>query len=278
MEKKKQPSLFWLLVRLIPLLALAVSCVSGVVYLFMTLPGLEGQGGLKRLQLQSMDDIKAFVRLLQQYSETNYSHVFFLYSSFYLTKQMFSIPGSTALNVIAGALYGLFGFLLVCTLTALGATGCYLLSKFFGGPLIERWFLAESESVDVKSKGKGKGRLSKLRIQIERERRKGDLFFYLLFMRLFPFTPNWLLNIVSPYLSVPIHLFSASIFLGLLPYNFITTQAGSMLSTINSTSDIFQTAQMVKLAGIAAMALVPLFIKKKFGNKVTELEENEKEQ
>ena len=41
-----------------------------------------------------------------------------------------------------------------------------------------------------------------------------SLFFFLLFLRLFPMSPNWFLNMASPILNIPIHLFFMSVFIG----------------------------------------------------------------
>lgn len=41
-----------------------------------------------------------------------------------------------------------------------------------------------------------------------------DLIYFLLFLRLFPVTPNWFLNMASPIVGVPIHLFFFSVFVG----------------------------------------------------------------
>ena len=41
-----------------------------------------------------------------------------------------------------------------------------------------------------------------------------SLFFYLLFLRLFPMSPNWFMNMVAPIINVPIHLFFLSVFVG----------------------------------------------------------------
>ncbi|RWS00587.1 transmembrane protein 41A-A-like protein [Leptotrombidium deliense] len=44
--------------------------------------------------------------------------------------------------------------------------------------------------------------------------RNSSLIYILLFLRLFPITPNWFLNIASPLIDIPIHLFFASVFFG----------------------------------------------------------------
>ena len=41
-----------------------------------------------------------------------------------------------------------------------------------------------------------------------------SLFYFLLFLRLFPMSPNWFLNISSPILNIPIHYFFFSVLIG----------------------------------------------------------------
>lgn len=53
---------------------------------------------------------------------------------------------------------------------------------------------------------------------------------------------------------------------GLMPYNFICVQTGSMLSQISSMEDVFTSGTLLKLAAIALVALVPSLIMKKLKN------------
>uniref|UniRef100_T1KMR2 VTT domain-containing protein n=1 Tax=Tetranychus urticae TaxID=32264 RepID=T1KMR2_TETUR len=99
---------------------------------------------------------------------------------------------------IIQSLFGLkAGFTLACLLTATGATFCYLLSNFCGKSWISRQFSRQ---------------LTVLRRKVEDNR--SSLIYYLLFLRLFPMTPNWFLNIASPIIGIPLHLFFISVFIG----------------------------------------------------------------
>ncbi|XP_072434782.1 transmembrane protein 41A-B-like isoform X2 [Chiloscyllium punctatum] len=86
---------------------------------------------------------------------------------------------------------------------------------------------------------------------------RNSLFFFLLFLRFFPMTPNWFLNITSPILNVPLTQFFFSIVIGLLPYNFICVQTGCILSEISSLDNLFSWSILMKLLVIAIVALVP---------------------
>ena len=54
-------------------------------------------------------------------------------------------------NLLAGALWGtVFGFPLACVLTALGATNCYLLSKYFGKHYVIKYFSNRLDPINSK--------------------------------------------------------------------------------------------------------------------------------
>ena len=44
---------------------------------------------------------------------------------------------------------------------------------------------------------------------------KQSQFFFLLFLRLFPMSPNWFLNMVSPIVDISPVMFFATVFIGL---------------------------------------------------------------
>lgn len=189
----------------------------------------------------SLDELKQLSSLLLEYRTKHFTYVLILFSSAYIFKQTFAIPGSVFLNLLAGALFGQwFGFVLACILSAVGATFCFLLSKFFGKEYIVKYF---PDYLTV--------------IQKKIEENLDSLFFFLLFIRAFPMTPNWFVNMACPICNVPIHLFFLSVLVGLMPYNFICTQAGCILSQINTLDNIFSSWTLVKIFAIANIALIP---------------------
>nr|CAG8623075.1 1814_t:CDS:2 [Entrophospora candida] len=137
--------------------------------------------------------------------------------------QAFSIPGALFLNLLAGAMYGpMKATLFTCLLTSIGASVAYLLSKFVGKPFADFYLL---------------NKLINLRKQIDENRE--NLFYYLLFIRMFPLSPWWLLNITSPLLSIPIGTFFITMFFGSIPYNLACCQSGDIISELNSTTDMW---------------------------------------
>ncbi|KAL4117472.1 hypothetical protein PRIC2_011463 [Phytophthora ramorum] len=190
---------------------------------------------LDSLSVRSLSSLEELQR-----SHETFQHVFTVqfplaltcFTVFYILKQTFAIPGSALLNVFAGAFLPLtLAFPLVCTLTACGASCCYLLSQS----------LASEEIVLSLSERVLPGKLHTLRLKIEDARERGQLPFLLLFLR----------------------LFAPSVAFGLLPYNFVTVNAGAMLSTLRSTSDLLDLRTMGLLVVLAVGMLIPALLKRK---------------
>ncbi|XP_017280056.1 transmembrane protein 41A-A [Kryptolebias marmoratus] len=198
-----------------------------------------------RLKFPSdLEELRELAKLLQFYKTEHAGYVLLLFSSAYLYKQSFAIPGSSLLNILAGAIFGLYeGLLLACVLTTVGSTMCYFLSQAFGKHFIVYLF---PEKVSL--------------LQRKVEENRNCLFFLLLFLRFCPMTPNWFLNMSSPVANIPIKFFCSSVFIGLLPYNFICVQTGAMLSEVSSLDDLFSWERILQLLGIAFMALLPTVI------------------
>jgi uncharacterized membrane protein YdjX (TVP38/TMEM64 family) len=58
---------------------------------------------------------------------------------------------------------------------------------------------------------------------------KGNLFWYMLFLRLTPLIPNWFVNLGSPLVGIPYLYFCICSWIGLIPNNFILLQVGMTL-------------------------------------------------
>uniref|UniRef100_A0A1A8H2Y1 Transmembrane protein 41aa n=1 Tax=Nothobranchius korthausae TaxID=1143690 RepID=A0A1A8H2Y1_9TELE len=195
-----------------------------------------------RLKFPSdLEELRELAELLQFYKTEHTGYVLLLFCSAYLYKQSFAIPGSSFLNILAGAIFGPYeGLLLACVLTTVGSTMCYLLSQAFGKHYIMNLF---PEKVSM--------------LQKKVEDNRDCLFFFLLFLRFFPMTPNWFLNMSAPIINIPITFFFCSVFIGLLPYNFICVQTGVMLSEVPSLDDLFSWERLLQLLAIACVALLP---------------------
>ncbi|XP_054470798.1 transmembrane protein 41A-A [Anoplopoma fimbria] len=205
-----------------------------------------------RLKFPSdLEELRELAELLQFYKTEHTGYVLLLFCSAYLYKQSFAIPGSSFLNILAGAIFGPYqGLLLASVLTTVGSTMCYLLSQAFGKRYIINLFPDKVATLQKKV-----------------EENQDCLFFFLLFLRFFPMTPNWFLNMSAPIVNIPITFFFCSVFIGLLPYNFICVQTGVMLSEVASLDDLFSWERLLQLLAIACMALLPGALIRRFSQK-----------
>ncbi|XP_068423375.1 transmembrane protein 41A-B [Clinocottus analis] len=203
-----------------------------------------------RLKFPSdLDELRELAEMLKFYKREHHNYVLLLFCSAYLYKQSFAIPGSSFLNVLAGAIFGPWeGLVLACLLTTVGSTFCFLLSSAFGKQQVVQRF---PQKVAL--------------LQRKVEENRSSLFFFLLFLRFFPMTPNWFLNITCPVLNIPMHIFFFSVLIGLIPYNFICVRTGSILSEISSLDDVFSWGTLAQLLAIALAALLPGALIKRYG-------------
>jgi uncharacterized membrane protein YdjX (TVP38/TMEM64 family) len=240
--------------QLFPRLVLFI--VIGLVSLFLSLSlaHVVLDIGLPRT-LEQVQETALHLEELSISTWAGYSSVLFVFSVLYLWQQAFSIPGSVLLNLLAGHLYGIAtGAVLTSLLTAGGATLAYGLAILVGEPLIRVPWVAR--------------RAAPLNKQLEQERRNGGLFWWLLFARLFPFSPYWFINMISPLLNVPVSPFFWSTFFGSMPYNFVCAQAGDVLGDLTSTSDIISASLVIKLLIVSFISLVPVIWGKAIQRKV----------
>ncbi|CAK9027273.1 Transmembrane protein 41A-A [Durusdinium trenchii] len=179
--------------------------------------------------------------------EKNFGLMFWGYCALYLFKQTFVVPGSAALNMVSGMIWGVrLGWPLACVLSALGATLCSLLSKVCAEEMALR--------VGPDATGRFAKALWRVKSKIADIRAKeGQLaiLLYLVSLRLFPGMPQWLLNLVLPHCGIGTPMFFVAFLIGLAPYNFVTVSAGDMIGSINSLSDVLTTGTLLKLCSFA---------------------------
>lgn len=212
--------------------------------------------------LRSGGGIAKFCRDLKALGDEQRAQVVLLITSLYLFLQTFCVPGTVVLNAAIGAVLGtLVGVPYCALLGTLGASSCYLLSKAVGVSLVEA---ADGRLM------KGRG-LPAIRSQVNRFRE--DLFVYMLFLRLTPILPNWLVNLASPVVGVQLPVFAAATFFGIVPQTYLSVRFGAIARTAaakGKDGEVDKDARIVTpwdtllLAVIGIAILVAFRLKKKF--------------
>lgn len=133
-------------------------------------------------------------------------------------------------------------------MNTVGGFTCYLISKLFLSDIVHNKLRDKFEALSERVK-----------------EHSNNLFFYLTFLRVFPGSPNWMMNISFAHISA-IHWYQVffSIFIGLMPWNFFTCEGGEILSQIKSKSDVIKPETYLQLATIAIAFLIPPLAKRFF--------------
>jgi uncharacterized membrane protein YdjX (TVP38/TMEM64 family) len=135
------------------------------------------------------------------------------YAMVYTGAVALSIPGAVLLTVLGGFLFGwLAGGLLVIVAATAGATIVFVVARTSLGETLAR---------------RAGPRLSALAKGF-----RDDAFSYLLFLRLVPAFPFWLVNLAPALLGVPLATFVAATLVGIVPGTFAFAFLGSGLDSI----------------------------------------------
>ncbi len=91
---------------------------------------------------------------------------------------------------------------------------------------------------------------------------------YMLFLRLVPAFPFWLVNLAPALLGVPLLVYTWTTFVGIIPGAFVFTQAGAGLSAIFDSGESFSFASVfnlkikIALVALGLFALLPIVYKR----------------
>ena len=222
------------------LMGIFLTCLLVLFLLISSAPEVKAEDREIFLTLpRSVAQIQSLSNAITSYTLGSYWYVVTLFCFLYLVLQSFAIPGPLVLSILAGALFGRWeGLLYVSLCATCGASLCYTLSSFFGKGIIVRNYPAKVVDANKKIKEHSE-----------------NLFFYLLFLRITPIVPNWLINLSSPIIGVPFTQFFFATFLGLMPANCIHINAGMTLATIEQVGLTYNS--MIFLLVLAFFALIP---------------------
>ena len=169
----------------------------------------------------------------------------------YAVAVMLSVPGAVWFTIIGGFLFGVVhGVAFTVVAATVGACAVFLAARhafadFFraraGGALrrMERGFRANALS-------------------------------YLLFLRLIPVFPFWLVNLVPALLGVPLRTFFLGTLIGILPGSFVYTLVGNGIGAVLDAGGepdlgiIFEPEVLAPLVGLALLSLVPVLVKRRY--------------
>jgi uncharacterized membrane protein YdjX (TVP38/TMEM64 family) len=221
--------------RLIPLLVL----VAALILFFAT--------GLYRYF--TFTALKTHREQLLAWTQNNHGIAAISYILIYIVAAAVSIPGATILTLIGGFLFGLWvGTFYVVIAATIGACLIFIAAKTALANLLK------------KKAGKF---INKLEAGF-----KANAANYLLFLRLVPVFPFWLVNIVAGLFDVKLSTFFITTVVGIIPGSFVYVSVGNGLGALfaeGKTPDlsiIFKPSILLPILGLAVLSLVPIIYKR----------------
>ena len=178
-----------------------------------------------------------------------------VYVLIYIAAAALSLPGSLILTLTGGLLFGwLVGGVAAVVAATVGATLVFL---------IARMAIADANLAHLAAKfawlpsvAGHLERLHKLDALLEQMRAgfKKDAMSYLLFLRLVPAFPFWVVNLVAAILGVPLKTYVVGTFFGIIPATFAFASLGAGLDSVVAAAKA-QHAACVAVQGASACKL-----------------------
>jgi len=190
-------------------------------------------------KILSFDTIKATYQDIQILINKNYILYYSAFFILYIVVTAFALPISLIKTLLAGALFGFWpGLILVSFASSIGSTFCFLFSRYALRAYIQKRFSNYLEKIN-------KG--------IET-----DGWLYLLFLRLSPIFPFFIINLVFGLTKMKTLEFYVVSQIGMFIATAIFLNPGLQLSNLNSLEEILS---FKIVASLTVIGLFPLLVK-----------------
>ncbi|MEN6542414.1 VTT domain-containing protein [Parvibaculum sp.] len=192
----------------------------------------------------TLDTLRDNRQALSQWVEANRFWAIIVYMGLYALMVAFSLPGGLVATLTGGFLFGtvLGGAATVVAATA-GAAVLFIVAKSALGDLLR----AKAGSAVARME----------------EGFRANAFSYLLFLRLVPAFPFWLVNLAPAFLGVRLSTFVAATFIGIIPGTFVFASLGAGLGAVFERGEqpnlglIFEPRVILPILALALLSLVP---------------------
>jgi uncharacterized membrane protein YdjX (TVP38/TMEM64 family) len=186
----------------------------------------------------SLENLRIQARPAAQWVEAHPVLGPLIYVGLYVGVVAFSLPGAAILSLAGGALFGfLAGLALIEVGAVTGASLLFLLVDRAGAFRVPREKPGLIEPVCSALRDQGAGAL--------------------LFMRLVPVFPFFLVNLAAPACAISFRTFFWTTALGILPGSAAYAFAGTRLAALESLKDVFSPPFLAALFLLGGMSLAP---------------------
>ncbi len=192
----------------------------------------------------SLEFIKGHRDRLLVFTERHYFPALLAAAAVYVAVVAFSLPGGALLSLGMGMAFGRFVGTLATVLAATaGATLAFWAARFVFADAVRARLAAYPAAARLI------------------EGFQAEAFRYLLFLRLVPLFPFWLVNLVPAFTNIDTRTYAFATLVGVIPGSFVYVNLGQALGDIDSTKDLLSGEVILGLSLLGVLAVLPVFIK-----------------
>jgi uncharacterized membrane protein YdjX (TVP38/TMEM64 family) len=191
----------------------------------------------------NLDALKASRDALLAFGERHYTAALAIAFAAYVAAVALSLPVATLLSLAAGFVFGRWiGTALVVVAATVGATIVFLAARYVFADAARRRLGARGRSIDA-----GFTR---------------NAFSWLLFLRLVPLFPFFLVNLAAALTTVGARTYALATLVGIVPGAFVYANLGEALAGIESTRGLLSARTLFALTLLGVLALTPIVVRK----------------
>jgi uncharacterized membrane protein YdjX (TVP38/TMEM64 family) len=197
----------------------------------------------------SLDSVKANRDALLAFAQRHFVAALALAFLVYAGATALSLPGGLVLSLTMGFVFGRWvGTALVVVAATVGATLVFLAARYLFADAARRKLGALGERINAGF--------------------TDNAFSWLLFLRLVPLFPFFLVNLAPAFTSVPLRTYVLATAIGIIPGTFVYVNLGQALGRIDSLSGLLSRETLLAFGLLGLFALAPVAWKKWKGRAV----------
>lgn len=199
-------------------------------------------------QFLTLAALKANRQSLLDYYAAHQLSMIAAFMAIYILTTALSLPGATILSLTAGAIFGsIMGTVYAIIAATIGATLAFLVTRYLLRDVVLNKFGDKLEGMNRELENRG--------------------FSYLLFLRLVPVFPFFLINLAAGLTRLPLRTFFLATMIGIIPGGFVYVNAGASLATIDSLAGIASPRVLGSFALLGLFALIPVLYSRFFSRR-----------
>jgi uncharacterized membrane protein YdjX (TVP38/TMEM64 family) len=189
-------------------------------------------------QYLTLDSLKNNRQILLDYYARHQAVTIAAFMAVYIIQTALSLPGAAILSLAAGAIFGsIMGTVYANIAATIGAALAFLVTRYLLRDVVLNRFGEKLDGINRELEQRG--------------------FNYLLFLRLVPVFPFFLINLAAGLTRLPLRTFFLATMIGIIPGGFVFVNAGASLASIDSISGIASPRVLGSFALLGLFALLP---------------------